>query len=550
MDKINESGSDFASGDELLKHFGFEEIENDDEHEFDVEIRPKKIGVKSDESDKKSKTEPENNIIKPLKNWQKCNNFSYKVNNSRIYGNGIQFCENKKCIGFQTSLLKYYKNVSSTGKSGLNLHQSITLLREKLDFIDEKYKKMRKRDKNRRQLEKIINPLLSKDTFNYKSAFECLQILAYDPLLIRYEPEKSYTNDKKIFSIEKTVFNLAESFIGEYSTNYRVRDVLNDWLLCKKKMNSIGKLIDEVNLWDSFVKKIIIKPLSKELSVSTSSDICRYVRDLFVNSVIDENIVIVFINETAKKFLVKKLGILTDNNLIHEWVNLAAESGASNAIANIVLEHAAYVLKNWKLGDDSARKLIQQWPNVLGSSLDFIYKTISPILTGTADSGSLEFIEEWLSILPEDSLTSIVCAYLRKRLEIFKYMNNKTSDSYKLINFYKETKSQIPHVIIFNKRVVDLLLQFLALLKGKNKILSTLNYEHDKTLPQPIDIIKSFASDCNMLLSEVKPIQGYQAYSIGDVTIVIKLNVFHIHQNNKLIPKYVDEIRTIIKNQK
>jgi hypothetical protein len=320
------------------------------------------------------------------------------------------------------------------------------------------------------------------------------------------------------------------------SVTFSVYGRLHDWLF---------EVSDSDKLWARFLKQNIFPQCSDLLRVGKSNEIAAWAKLWFDQNLLSQSNVSAFFTQVAKPFLIENLELLCQNGQIHVWVELATESELSSQFAVIVRQHADAVLRNWSPPSPEAMRLLQRWPVVLGSSGDFLYRTIGPKLAQRLQLGDIVALQPFLKVLPVSLSVSLIAdSYLVPKLsEISKLAK---SDAGKATELYLRTEGEIPVELRRSRRVLTKLIECLDKLKEGNPILGGLKVEREPESATIADLLEDIANRKSREFASHGSLEGKAAYSIGHFTFGISDGVIWLQQGHRWNPILVRDIENIV----
>lgn len=527
--------SKFTDGNSLLKNLGLSSDSESGEDPFQVPVRPKFAGV-SEEFSAQKEVHPE--LLQPRGTWRKGSNYKeVSIPKSRI-GNDEFFTTTKICQDFQQSLMKFEQNARTSSYDKTSIYMESENTKERIRILKNQIRHFSKRLENEQAL-RSISDTLNADNFDFEGAVKICLILAQDPTIIQQDDNKMqrFSKHKSDYDPKTIGFKV----IGQYIIKL-LQDLdtphQSEWNQAKEWVRSLGQALNKPELWESFLDEKVFKYLYSIIQQTRS--ITAFVKSMYKCGVFSVQNCILFFSSTARPYLTKHLSVMSPENTRY-WVDLAATIGIPDHFSNIVRDHASFVLKNWKPGDNTASVLISHWPNVLGSSMDFFYKTISPKLIPYLEDGKVEVLEPWTTLFPEQLTASLVADHYIKHqgLRIIKIASSKEAAKEYLV-----IKSKIPKAVINNQKVLESLVSILDNLKMRNHITSGIKLSEVKQFTAE-DLLKNIAISNAKSFRKIDPFS--RPYEIGITVVVVKDKAFHIlnTDNNTFEPIFVADFKSI-----
>ena len=538
-----------STGLSILKNLGLEDEVVDDEVE--MVIRPKYAGLSEEIDGNQNKTEQlvSNGCwrINGPSEFRRIEN--YKVTDSKNY-----FCSSNTFPKFQASLCKFHENFANHRVQAQSemLRKRAKELKFKINQLEEKKKKR----KNIVKLQKMLSELIEsskEEQKDFDKLFNFILKIAKEPNLVetmKIETYKYQQEQKNPFEVPRLTLTIAELY-----SDYLIKDDifscnnLLEWIKLRNWMIDVQTIYDKKapidKIWTKYLNQIIFPKVSKVLSLETSDKSVEWAVFWLEKGLLSHSNLASFFTDVAKQFLVKNLQLLCDNEMIHYWINLANEADLSSQFAVIVRQHADQELKKWDPSSPFAKKLLDQWPNVLGHSLDFMYNTVAPKLTNPLEFGKIEVLQPWIGILPFSLIASLVADYFLKAKiqEMDKLLNVNVHSAAK---FYVNFKNQIPIEVATSPKVINKLIFALEKLKSKNPILKNLSVDKESEISSVSDLLEAIAYDSHQNFTPKGNVNGKYAYEIGSNLFGISDGVIYILKNKIWVPIFIREIKEFL----
>ena len=476
---MNHSLSDGIS---LMKNLGLSSDSEDSDDKidpFEVKVRPKNVGVSASISNKEQK---EIRYIEPSGLWRKDfhkKQIDYDPENIGDEENG--FCTVPICKNFQQSLVKFHRRAQRAESHRLQLKQDISNAEERIKILKYEITHAKESDQNKAKLIEIISSLNESD-FDFDKAIQICIIIATDQTVIDPEKGKKYytkkKRDKNEINPKKLSFSIVSTYLKPLILNIDPDDLHFDkWAQARDWIDSVGMSIDKTLLWDDFLKHKIFPSFHALIcdDEQGSYKVTELLKGLYHTAIITQQSVLQFFHFTGRPFIVKNLKQLCQTRDILYWIDIAQTVNISDQFANIILEYATKILKKWNPLDRKDDKIIQdmlnQWPHVLGNSLDFFYHTIAPKLKDGLKQGHLEVLQMWLPYFPVDLTASLISDFYLNHV----YHTIKTIENPRLAaQTYLDSKNKIPDIVINHPKVIQQLIVILDHLKLRNKTISSI----------------------------------------------------------------------------
>lgn len=533
--------SKLTDGNSLLKNLGFSSESDSGEDPFQVNVRPKYAGV-SEEFSKPKEVIPE--LLQPRGVWRKkSKHVELELPKGHI-GNENGFTTTQICTDFQQSLMKYEQNAHVQSRYRTNTAFEAENSKERIVILKNQIKNFSRRLENEQTLRKVIDRM-DANNFDYNSAIKICIILSQDPTIINQEETKKLKFSSKKSEIDPK--SIAFTVVSHY-TKKLLKDIKNihqeEWKQAKEWILSVSQALNKQGLWEDFLTQKIFPHFEILINKGEKhEEITNFIKRIYKLGILSVQNVILFFSESARPYLIRNLSKMTSQDTML-WVDLAASIGIPDHFSNIVKEHASYLLKKWKPGDNTASTLISHWPHVLGSSLDFFYKTISPKLIPFLEEGKIEVLTPWIPVFPENLTTSLVadCFIRSEGKKILKNQNPKSAAQQ-----YLALKSKIPKEIKNNQKILESLLIILDNLKMRNHITSGIKLRDIKQVTAE-DLLKNIAAQNGKTFKRVDKGSSTPTFEINDITIVLKSGVLHVlnPSTNNLDPIFVSDLISLI----
>ncbi|KAH0786175.1 septin-interacting protein 1 isoform X1 [Histomonas meleagridis] len=541
----NPGQQSLATGFSLLKNLGLGDGPIDTST-AELKVRPKNAGLSEEIDGIKGETP----ILKPVGAWRINGPPMPPLNNPQIINSQNKFCESSTFPILQSALCAFHENIVQRKviSQSQQLIDKANLLQQKIKELKMRKKQMIQNIQAKNNLKDLIQSVKD-DPMNYSNTFQLIFEIAKNPQLISSPMPKTYKyqkEQKNPFEVPRLTITVAESFSNNLieSGIFNTENVsewmrLRNWMFDVQTAFSPNSAIDK--LWVKFLEKTLFPKASVALLIESSDECTKWANLWLEKGLLSPSTLSIFFTNVAKPFLVDTLQFLCDNMKVHTWIELADAANLSSQFAVIVRLHADKVLINWQPPSPLAERMLRQWPNVLGRSLDFMYRTIGPKLATALTLGKIDVIKPWIGILPISLSASLIADHFiqPKILE----MDSLISENLTLAaKFYVHFKSEIPEEVIGTPRIVSSLIDALNRLKSKSPILKGLTVEKEAEPASIGDLLENIAFRCGKNFAPKGTIEGKIAYEIGDKTFGVHGGVIYILNDKSWVPIFVKEI--------
>ncbi|OHT07506.1 hypothetical protein TRFO_24248 [Tritrichomonas foetus] len=539
----------------LLQKLGLnadEEVNLNTEEE--LKIRPRQAGLSAEIDG----VQGESPIFESVGAWRINGPEIPVIKNLKLVKPQTNFCTSKTLSPLQASICRFHEQHEQheSNKQLTSLKQKAEALEQKIESMKNERRNINETTKTRKELARLLQRFHEIPS-DYADAFKLVKLLAKNPSLVastRLQVAKYQQEKKNPFEIS----NLSITVANSYSSNLISEDIFfqghfDEWGILREFLFDVQNLRSMKNknnvpdkLWCKFLRKSLFPKMSQRLSYDTSDACADWANSWFEKGLFTESNLILFFINVAKPFLVHNLQILCKNMKIHKWIMLAQTKTLASQFGIIVRTHADEVLKKWNPPSPFAHELLEQWPNVLGNSLDFMYHTVAPKLVSALSDGNIDPIIAWIDILPIPLSASIVAdAYMKHYVNEISIIIKK--DKVKAAELYIKMKSEIPTKIISHPKIINRFIDALDILKDPNPILKGIKIERDPEPSSVGDLLEDIAAKMNMVFMSKGTIDGRTSYSIGPHIFGVLDGVLFFQQEKNWIPIFVKDIEAIVK---